>query len=80
MKHKIKFSILALELIIGAVFFGVVMCLVNSLAGYREFKKEIEAMYGNITQELAKTGATYINVAPVFATSHRSLQKPVPLI
>ena len=62
MKHKIKFSILALELIIGAVFFGVVMCLVNSLAGYREFKKEIEAMYGNITQELAKTGATYINV------------------
>lgn len=59
---KIKISILAVELLIGVVFFGAVMCVVNSFTGYHEFKKELEAMYGNITQELAKTGATYINV------------------
>ena len=62
MKHKIKVSILAIELVIATVLFGAIMCIVNSLTGYREFKQEMEAMYGNITQELAKTGATYINV------------------
>ena len=62
MKHKIKGSLLTVELVIGAVLFGTIMCIVNSLTGYREFKKEIELMYGNITQELAKTGATYIDV------------------
>ena len=62
MKHKIKVSILAIELVIATVLFGAIMCIVNSLTGYREFKREMEAMYGNITQELAKTGATYINV------------------
>ena len=62
MKHRIKGSLLAAELIMGAVLFGALMCIVNSLIGYREFKKEMEAMYGNITQELAKTGATYIDV------------------
>ncbi len=61
MKHKIKFSVLALELIIGAVFFGAVMCFVNSLTGYGEFKKELENLYGDITIQLAKTGASYIH-------------------
>lgn len=61
MKHKIKFSVLALELIIGAVFFGAVMCIVNSLTGYGEFKKELENLYGDITIQLAKTGASYIH-------------------
>ena len=62
MKRKVKFSILGLQLIIASLIFGALMCLVNSMSGYREFKKELEAMYGNITIELAKTGATYIDV------------------
>ena len=62
MKHKIRISVLAVELIIGTVFFGALMCLVNSLTGYREFKQELENMYGDITIQLAKTGASYIHV------------------
>ncbi len=62
MKHKLRGSILAIELVGSAVIFGILMCLVNSFSGYREFKRQLEVMYGNITQELAKTGASYINV------------------
>ena len=61
-KHKIKASILAAELILGAVLFGTAMCVVNSLTGYKEFKQELENMYGDITIQLAKTGASYIHV------------------
>ncbi|MCR4899847.1 MAG: PP2C family protein-serine/threonine phosphatase [Treponema sp.] len=62
MKHRLRGSILAVELVGSAVIFGILMCLVNSFSGYREFKRQLEVMYGNITQELAKTGASYINV------------------
>ena len=61
MKNKIKASVLAFELILGVVIFGVMMCMVNSYVGYNEFKKELETMYSNITQQLAKTGASYID-------------------
>jgi sigma-B regulation protein RsbU (phosphoserine phosphatase) len=62
MKHKIKLPILALELIIATLLFGTLMTIVNSLSGYREFKKELENLYGDITIQLAKTGASYIHV------------------
>ncbi len=62
MKQRVHKTSLVAELLIGTVFFGLLMCLVNSFCGYREFKKELENMYGNITIELAKTGATYIDV------------------
>ena len=61
LKTKLKFSVLAAELILGVVFFGVMMCIINSYVGYKEFKKELEIMYSNITQQLAKTGASYID-------------------
>ena len=62
MKRKIKISILAVELIIATLLFGTLMTIVNSLTGYREFKQELENLYGNITIQLAKTGASYIHV------------------
>ena len=62
MKHKIKLPVLALELIIATLLFGTLMTIVNSFSGYREFKKELENLYGDITIQLAKTGASYIHV------------------
>ena len=62
MKHKIKLSILAVELIIATLLFGTLMTIVNSFTGYREFKQELENLYGDITIQLAKTGASYIHV------------------
>ena len=62
MKHKIKLPILAVELIIATLLFGILMTIVNSLTGYREFKQELENLYGDITIQLAKTGASYIHI------------------
>ena len=62
MKHKLKLSILAVELIIATLIFGALMTIVNSFTGYREFKQELENLYGDITIQLAKTGASYIHV------------------
>ncbi|MCR4580342.1 MAG: SpoIIE family protein phosphatase, partial [Treponema sp.] len=60
MKSKIKFSVLAVKLLLAAVFFGILMCLINNIVGYKEFKKQMEAMYGTITRQLATTGSSYI--------------------
>ena len=61
MKKKLRISILELELIFGTVIFGALMCLVNSYNGYREFKKELEVIYGTVTEQFAQTAATYVN-------------------
>lgn len=61
MKKKFRISVLGLELIFGAVIFGAVMCLVNSYNGYRQFKEELEVIYGNVTEQFAQTAATYID-------------------
>ena len=61
MKKKFRISILELELIFGAVVFGAIMCLVNSYNGYREFKQELEIIYGTVTEQFAQTAATYID-------------------
>ncbi|MCR4948607.1 MAG: SpoIIE family protein phosphatase [Treponema sp.] len=61
MKKKFRISVLALELIFGAVIFGAIMCLVNSFNGYREFKQELEIIYGTVTEQFAQTAATYVN-------------------
>ena len=61
MKRKFRISVLELELIFGAVVFGAVMCVVNSYNGYREFKKELEVIYGTVTEQFAQTASTYID-------------------
>ena len=61
MKTKIRFSALAVKLLMGSVLFGLLMCLVNNFVGYVEFKKQMEAMYGDITRQLATTGSSYID-------------------
>lgn len=61
MKNKLRISILELELIFGTVIFGALMCLVNSYNGYREFKNELEVIYGTVTEQFAQTAATYVN-------------------
>ena len=61
MGRRFRISVLELELIFGAVVFGAVMCLVNSYNGYREFKNELEIIYGNVTEQFAQTAATYVN-------------------
>ena len=37
------------------------MCFVNSYNGYREFQKELEIIYGNVTEQFALTAATYVD-------------------
>ena len=61
MKKKFRISVLEIELIFGALVFGAVMCLVNSYNGYREFQKELEVIYGTVTEQFAQTAATYVN-------------------
>ena len=61
MKKKLRLSVLGLELIFGTVIFGALMCLVNSYNGYREFKNELEVIYGKVTEQFAQTAATYVN-------------------
>ena len=61
MKNKFRISVLGLELIFGAVVFGALMCLVNSFNGYSEFKKELEVIYGTVTEQFAQTAATYVD-------------------
>ena len=61
MGKRFHISFLAIELIIGAVIFGTLMCIVNSYTGYREFKKELEVIYGTVTEQFAQTAATYVN-------------------
>ena len=61
MKKKFRISVLGLELILGAVIFGAVMCFVNSYNGYREFQKELEIIDGNVTEQFALTAATYVD-------------------
>ena len=61
MKPKIRFSALAVKLLMGSVLFGILMCLLNNIVGYVEFKKQMEAMYSDITRQLAVTGSSYID-------------------
>ena len=61
MKKKFRISVLGLELIFGAVVFGAFMCVLNSYNGYREFKNELEVIYGTVTEQFAQTAATYVN-------------------
>ena len=61
MKEKVRISVLGLELVFGAVVFGAFMCVVNSYNGYREFKNELEDIYGTVTEQFAQTAASYVN-------------------
>ena len=61
MKKKFRISVLEIELIFGALVFGAAMCLMNSYNGYREFKNELEVIYGTVTEQFAQTAATNID-------------------
>ena len=61
MEKRFHISLLAIELIIGAVLFGALMCALNTFTGYRQFKQELEEMYGKVTEQFAHTAANYVN-------------------
>ncbi|WP_407426370.1 SpoIIE family protein phosphatase [Treponema sp.] len=66
MRRKIQFSVLSIKLLACAIFFGMVMCVINSLISYREFKKQIENLYGDVTRQFAETAITYIDADRIY--------------
>lgn len=60
MKAK-HFSVLGFKLLSGAVLFGMLLCIINSIVGYRHFKKVFEAQYNRMTMEFAYIAASYID-------------------
>ena len=61
MEKRFHVSFLSIELIFGAVLFGALMCALNTFTGYRQFKQELEEMYGKVTEQFAHTAANYVN-------------------
>ncbi len=61
MGKRFHISFLSIELILGAVLFGALMCALNTFTGYRQFKEELEEMYGKVTEQFAHTAANYVN-------------------
>lgn len=66
MKKKIHISVLSFKLLAGAILFGALMCLVNSLISYREFKKQVESLYMTVTSQFAETAISYIDADRIF--------------
>ena len=67
MKHKIQISVLSFKLLAGAIIFGVLLCVINSYISYREFKKQIENLYANVTKQFAETAISYIDPERIFS-------------
>lgn len=61
MKRKFQISALSAKLIIGAVFFGLFMCVINSFVSYHEFKTQVESLYKNVTKQFAETAVSYVD-------------------
>ena len=66
MKKKIFFSILTVKLLTTAVLFGLLMFTISSFLNYRQFKKQIENLYGDVTTEFAKTAISYVDADRIF--------------
>ncbi|MBQ7158339.1 MAG: SpoIIE family protein phosphatase [Treponema sp.] len=60
MKKK-YFSVLGFKLLVSAIFFVALLCVVLSVAGYRHFKKVFEAQYNRMTMEFAYIAASYVD-------------------
>ena len=61
MKRRIHISVLSIKLMVGALFFGIVMCVINSFVSYKEFKKQVEGLYETVTRQFAETAISYID-------------------
>ena len=61
MKQKIQISILSIKLLASAALFGVLMFTVNSFMGYKEFKKQVENLYGDVTKQFSQTANSYVD-------------------
>ena len=61
MKRRIHISVLSIKLLVGALFFGIVMCVINSFISYKEFKKQVEYLYETVTRQFAETAISYID-------------------
>ena len=66
MKQKIHISILSIKLLASAALFGVLMFAVNSFMSYKEFKKQVEGLYGDVTRQLAQTANSYVATERIF--------------
>ena len=66
MKSKIHLSILSIKLLVSMVLFGFIMCIINSLMGYNEFKKQIESLYSDVTKQFAQTAISYVDTERLF--------------
>ena len=66
MKQKIHISILSIKLLASAALFGVLMFAVNSFMSYKEFKKQVEGLYGDVTRQLAQTANSYVSTERIF--------------
>ena len=66
MKQKIHISILSVKLLATAVLFGVLMFAINSFMSYRQFKRQVESLYGDITREFAQTAISYVDAERIF--------------
>ena len=60
MKAK-HFSVLGFKLLLGAISFGVLLCVFLSALSYRHFKKVFETQYDRMTMEFAYIAASYID-------------------
>ena len=66
MKSKVHLSILSIKLIGSALLFGVLMFAINSFMSYKQFKRQVETLYGDITKQFAQTALSYVDVERVF--------------
>ena len=60
MKRKIQLSVLSIKLLFSAVLFGLLMFAIISFMSYREFKKQLEGVYGDSTTQFAQTAVSYV--------------------
>ena len=61
MKRKISISSLSVKLVGSIVIFGCLMFSVNSFMSYKQFKHQVENLYGDITKQFAQTAVSYID-------------------
>ena len=61
MKRKISISSLSVKLVGSIVIFGCLMFSVNSFMSYKQFKHQVENLYGDITKQFAQTAGSYID-------------------
>ncbi|MBB5227251.1 hypothetical protein DYE50_02860 [Treponema ruminis] len=66
MKSKIRLSVLSIKLLASAVLFGVLMFAINSFMSYKQFKQQVETLYGDVTRQFAQTAISYVDVERIY--------------